>query len=320
MDFLTVLKDTSVPTVLVVGGLIFLFLGIATIKKPIVIDVSKFGRKIAFIIGIILITSGFFLMLQPAMKPSQETETITPEPTPTEFIETEVPSIAQNDNFVAPVNTEIPTLAVIPTDLKIDHYEDLVISEVVGNPCDGDNRNEFVEIYNSSEEGIDVGGLWITDGDDVDLLVSWSTRYPNVDISAQVDTTVIPPKGFAVILASGYPYVTEGQVMPYAFPSETIILTTSVGLLIGDEEFGIEVKNRDPIILYKGGKSKIDLVISTYGSPIIGTSPLSIIDDYDDNIPFGYFQINCWSANRKILINDDIELNWEYSESISPGY
>jgi hypothetical protein len=80
MEFFTTLKDTPVPTLLIIGGLIFLFLGIATIKKPIVIDVMPSSRKTALVLGVILVGTGLYLLSQPFSElPKEPTGTSTPE-------------------------------------------------------------------------------------------------------------------------------------------------------------------------------------------------------------------------------------------------
>lgn len=79
MEILNTLKDTPVPTLLLIGGFIFLFLGIATIKKPIVIEVTPSSRKIALILGIILIGIGLFLLIQPSAENPTAEATQTPE-------------------------------------------------------------------------------------------------------------------------------------------------------------------------------------------------------------------------------------------------
>lgn len=80
MEIFTTLKDTPVPTLLIIGGLIFLFLGIATIKKPIIIDVTPSSRKIALILGLILVSTGLYLLSQPSSElPNGLTEPSTPE-------------------------------------------------------------------------------------------------------------------------------------------------------------------------------------------------------------------------------------------------
>ncbi|GEM_PF-4365302 len=304
MEFLTALKDTPLPTILVIGGIVFLFLGIATIKKPIVIDVTPQSRKIALIVGILLISGGVYLMVQPGPEsPTEEIATATP---------------AATETPASPTDT--PDLSVIVTDEHLSKYlKNIVITEVMGNPCGADSRNEFVEIYNSGDKEIDVAGLWLTDGEEADKIISWSERFSSINLGAVINTTLIPPRGFAVILAPGYPFVASERIMPYRFPSATIILTVSEGQLLGDEIDGIEVTNRDTVVIYEGNKNNVRTVISTYGSPILGGSPLSIKDDGMDKIPFRESSFACWSVQRIILVNEDIDTNWEISETSSPG-
>jgi len=310
MEFLTALKETPLPTILVIGGIIFLFLGIATIKKPIVIDVTPASRKIALIVGILLIGGGVLLMLQP--NPEDETAVETPTPT------VAVTDTLMAQNSTVERNTPTPLITPAPEDVT-SNLNKLVITEILGNPCGADSGNEFIEIYNSSDTDIDVSGLWFTDGEEAERIVSWATRYPSVDLGAILSSTVIPPRGFAVILAPNYPLVKSEKIMPYRFPPATIILTVADGKLLGDEENGIEVTNRDPIVLYQGDKNNINNVISTYGSPILGGSPLSIKDDGMDKIPFSWSSFSCWSVQRIIPTNEDIDTNWVITEISSPG-
>lgn len=310
MEFLTALKDTPLPTILVIGGILFLFLGIATIKKPIVIDVTPPSRKIALIVGILLVGGGIFLMVQPNQENTTTIETVTPT---IPVAETSTPQNIIVDNATS-------TPAMTPTSENVSqNLNNLIITEVLGNPCGADSRNEFIEIYNSGETSIDVSGLWFTDGEEAELIVSWGTRFPSVNLAAVTNTSIVPQHGFAVILAGGYPFVDSGRIMPYKFPPTTIILTTANGQLLGDEKNGIEVTNRDTIVLYQGDKNNIHTVISTYGSPILGGSPLSVKDDGMDKIPYYDSSVECWSVQRIIPINEDIDSNWEVIEKSSPG-
>lgn len=310
MDFITALKDTPLPTILVIGGFIFLFLGIATIKKPIVIDVTPSSRKTALVLGIVLIGIGLYLIVLPISE--QDTAANS---TPTPPI-TEVSTSQILIETSSPIIISTATLEGFVSDPKM-----IVISEVLGNPCGSDSRNEFVELYNSGENPVNVSGLWITDGEEADTIVSWQSKYPSVSLGSivKVDSTSIPPHGFAVILAPGYPFVSSGRIMPYIFPEGTLILTIADGQLLGDESDGIEVTNRDTIVLYQGSKSIIEKVISTYGSPIIGNSTSSIRDDGLDHIPFSAPSDDCWSVERIIPVNSDIETNWEKVQKSSPG-
>ncbi|MEO0253494.1 MAG: lamin tail domain-containing protein, partial [candidate division WOR-3 bacterium] len=88
-----------------------------------------------------------------------------------------------------------------------------VISEVMSNVKGSDSqspgtpgdRNEFIEIFNSSDEVIDLLNYKITDFDATDIIIPWTNDsillyYPDV----KINTTKIEPKSFAVILDPEY--------------------------------------------------------------------------------------------------------------------
>lgn len=72
-DFL----NAPVSTLLVVAGLIFLLLSVATVKRPIVIDINEGGRKFAGVIGALLLITGIVLA-PPKDVPGSPTTTPTP--------------------------------------------------------------------------------------------------------------------------------------------------------------------------------------------------------------------------------------------------
>lgn len=55
--------NAPLPTLLVIAGFIFLLLSVATIKRPIVIDINDSGRKVAGIIGGVLLATGIILFV-----------------------------------------------------------------------------------------------------------------------------------------------------------------------------------------------------------------------------------------------------------------
>lgn len=77
MDLLITIKDTPIPSLLVIGGLVFLFVGIATIKKPIVIEITSSGRKVAILLGVALLIFGNGLYLLPEQTSVNSTPTDT---------------------------------------------------------------------------------------------------------------------------------------------------------------------------------------------------------------------------------------------------
>lgn len=317
MAIITALKDTPIPTLLIVGGFIFLFLGLATLKKPIVIDIDSKNRKISLIFGVIFIFIGLFLLIRPTSNQSQLENMLTE--TPARIAGNITGKEQPTDAPISTDESNIPPHATI--DDEIANPTNIVITEVLGNPSGADPRNEFIELYNNGDKPIDVDGWWITDGDSADEIVSWEDRYKTQILRGlvQTDTTQIPPHSFAVILAPGYPNVQGEQVMPYIFPEDTIILTIKEGQLLGDEENGIEVSNRDVIILYQGSKQVIDTVISTYGTPILSSSPLLVKDDGMDEIPIYLGSAYYWSVERIVAVNEDNENNWRKVDEGSPG-
>lgn len=149
----------------------------------------------------------------------------------------------------------------------------VVINEVMANPKGStgpgkpEDRNEFVELYNISNETINLAGWRITDFDATDSLIAWTDtilkiKYPEVI----TNTTILPPNQFALILDPEYTMSEplEGYVQPYSFPTGVLILT------IGNTTIGNELQNNDPILLYSP-----DMAESTsFGTPFDTTDTL----------------------------------------------
>lgn len=239
--------------------------------------------------------------------------------------------VMDDSNIVEPTEiTEINTEPQMPAhDATVIQTTQptIVISEVMANPCGGievKKWNEYVELYNFGDQPVDVGGWWLADTGGVgspDQLVSWSQRnsrkpLPDAHI---IDTTVIPPKGFALILSPGY---TDGELpyrMPYAIPSNTILLTVAESRSLGDDAASIvgNGQGRDVLVLYKGGSSVIQETISTYGTPKPAQYVADIADNYLDNLPLDLHE--CSSIERIIPTGPDSEENWREVANGSPG-
>jgi len=149
----------------------------------------------------------------------------------------------------------------------------VVISEVMANPrgkesgsgSPGD-RNEYVELHNIDSIPIDIEGWVLWDGDAFDLVTAWSdTNLADPDVI--IDTTVIGPGRFAVILDPEYTDLGDSTYLqPYDFPSGTVILT------IGNTTIGDGLSTQDPLSLGTPDTTFID----SYGTP----------GDTTDSIPF----------------------------------
>ncbi len=203
----------------------------------------------------------------------------------------------------------------------------VIISEVMANPCgpvDVRKWNEYIELYNYGDQPVDISGLWLADLGEAgtpDQLVPWSVRNPYIPLAANVivDSTIIPAHGFAVVLS---PIYTEGvfpYAMPYQFPANTVIFTAAESRTLGDDFFSLigEGQSRDVLILYRGGASVIQEVISTYGTPKLDTYVTGIRDDYLDNLPLDLHE--CSSAERISPTGLDIFENCREITNGSPG-
>jgi len=226
---------------------------------------------------------------------------------------------------VAVVENGLPVVQVI-SDVIVTQPT-VVISEVMGNPCGGiqvKKWNEYVELYNYGDQPVDVGGWWLADnggGGSPDQLVAWSTRNPTKALPGSLitNTTVIPAKSFALILSPGYVDADFPYVMPYTFPSNTVMLTAMDSRSLGDDASSIvgEGQGRDVLVLYKGGPSVIQETISTYGTPKPAQYVSDIKDNYYDNLPLDLHE--CSSVERIIPTGADSEENWREVPFGSPG-
>lgn len=83
-----------------------------------------------------------------------------------------------------------------------DNYNNLHINELVSNyeayyPDEFGNYSDWIEIYNSGNQPINIGGLYITDDYEENLKYQIPLHYP--------DSTTIPPGGYIVLRADGNP-------------------------------------------------------------------------------------------------------------------
>jgi hypothetical protein len=202
----------------------------------------------------------------------------------------------------------------------------VIISEVMANPCgplEVRKWNEYVELYNYGDQPVDVGGWWLADTGESgtpDQLVSWTQRNPN-DVLANnpiTNSTVIPARGFALILSPIYAQGTYPYTMPYRFPANSVILTVA-GSRLGDDYFNIigDGPGLDVLVLYKGGTSVIQEVISTYGTPKLDPYVTGIRDDNRDNLPLNLHE--CSSVERISPLGADAFDNWREIDHGSPG-
>ncbi len=222
----------------------------------------------------------------------------------------------------------IVTSPVAQTDpATVNAQPTVIISEVMANPC-GDNEvkkwNEYVELYNYGDQAVDVYGWWLADNGESgtpDELVTWSQRNPATPLpgSLVLNSSIIPAKGFALILSPSYAEGIYPYNMPYKIPANTVILTAANSHSLGDDASSIvgNGPGRDVLVLYKGGASVIQEVISTYGRPQVTQYVSAVRDNYLDSLPLDLHE--CSSAERIIPTKPDSADNWREILNGSPG-
>lgn len=128
-------------------------------------------------------------------------------------------------------------------DIGFDEYTtssyDLVISEVMAN-ASTESTGEFIEIYNAGSTSVDLAGLIVTDGDDIDTIEAYSGG-----------STTLAAGEYAVIVDSEYN-------SDYSIDSSVTVVTT------GDTNLGNGLTTADDITLYESDGTTI---IATFSFP-----------------------------------------------------
>jgi len=307
-ELVTVILTTPIPSLLVVGGILFLFFSIFPIKIIFKQKPSPKQQIFSAIIGFILLGGGISLYL-PGF------QSVDAMPT-----ETYIPS---TDTAVV-----LPTIEQTPSPIPSVGEGKIAITEVMAAPCggiQGPNKNEYIELYNYGTSDVDVNGWWIAtnaNGEGTpDLIVSWDTINQGVDMGGNVitNTSIIPPSTYTVVLSPLY-YTGEGKYhMPYRFPKGTILLTLGNSNYLGLDSKSL-LGNTPPLsvlILYRGTQNVMDEIVSSYGTPTYGSAPSSVQDDRSDNFPFPV--PDCASVERIIASAPDLKSNWKIVENGNPG-
>jgi hypothetical protein len=294
------------------------------IKVKILGNPSPKRQVVSGIVGGILLVGGISLYL-PSMQTPEDAGTPTVDAT--ESVQASLPVETTESIHVSPTMTDVPVTTDTP-DTPQDEQNTIAITEVMASPCvdvTGASVNEFIELYNYGAESVNVDGWWMAsntrgDGDVPDKIVAWSARNPNSSLNQEaiLDSTTIPPSGFAIILPPDYTVGDGIYVMPYQFPAETVVLSIESGERLGNETTGLLGKTNplSVIVLYRGTELLIDEIISTYGTPVERTSPYEIRNNEDD-LPF--FVDDCHSVERINSSGPDVVANWRKSPVVSPG-
>ena len=123
----------------------------------------------------------------------------------------------------------------------------LVINEVMNNPI-SEQTGEFVELINLGPGSIDLAGLWITDGDQVDALIAWGGG-----------PTVLAAGELALVVDSGH----AGD---FTIPAGLTVMTSA------DAHLGNGLSLTDPITLFETDGASVVDTLGTPFNPGNGTS------------------------------------------------
>ncbi len=116
----------------------------------------------------------------------------------------------------------------------------IVINEVMNNPLN-EQTGEFIEVTNIGPGTVDLAGLWITDGDQIDELQAYNGN-----------PTVVAPNEYALIVDSNFD-------ADFTIPAGIAVLTT------GDNHIGNGISTTDPIhLLEADGESTVDTWLAPF--------------------------------------------------------
>ena len=172
----------------------------------------------------------------------------------------------------------------------------IVITEVMANPKGitgahmPEDRNEFVELHNSTDTVLDLDGWSISDGDAADVITSWTdSSLLAMDPLLTIGSLQLNPGSFAVVLDPEYTDTAAlgGYEQPYRFGPGTLILT------VANTTIGDGLTTNDPVSLCSA-----DGDTSTFGTP----------SDTTDSIPCDAGDGISWE--RIDLLGPDTVSNW----------
>jgi len=147
-------------------------------------------------------------------------------------------SISYTISFFSDTETSTNNLLGITT-LSSDN---LLINEVMYDPTQKDNFNEWIELYNPTNNPVDVDGWRIVDNNEEDLI-------EGDDVNGN-GTTIIPPHGYAII--------TDSNTLVY---DNFTIPENAIKLRVEDNDIGNDLGNKnDKIILKNATGSMIDAI------------------------------------------------------------
>lgn len=115
----------------------------------------------------------------------------------------------------------------------------IVINEVMYDPQQNDNYNEWIELYNPTEEFINISGWLISD--------NYAQDFLEGDFDNGAGSTIIPPQGYAIVADHGTKIYEN-----FSIPTNAIRLYVddlSIGNGLGNSKDELILKNKSGFIL-----------------------------------------------------------------------
>jgi outer membrane protein assembly factor BamB len=133
--------------------------------------------------------------------------------------------------------------------------------------------SNFVEIYNESEDTVNLEGLTITKGEDESVLVPYATG-----------SALIPPESYAVICGSLFPH----DLLP-GLPEDALVVTVDNTEISGGIEFSDDMQ-----LIDHDGETVVDAYTSANVvpavTPVMGQSAEKV--EYEDGDIYGNWELN----------------------------
>lgn len=201
-------------------------------------------------------------------------------------------------------------------DVGMDEYAvstyDLIVTEVMANAIT-ESTQEFVEVYNAGTSSVDLAGLRLTDGDEMDTIAAFGGG-----------STTLAAGAYAVIIDPEY-------ASGYTIDASVTVVTTS------DTEVGNGLTTGDPISLYETDGSTLIGSFSFPKDPGNGIS-MEMVDLTDGDVTGNWRASDCASGSSpgaahcfaptgdpsglvitEVLANAAVEAQGEYVEIYNSG-
>ena len=158
-----------------------------------------------------------------------------------------------------------PLINILPVIIVSPLFSQVYITEIMYDPLENDNANEFVEIWNGGEVQVDLNGYLISDGTGEDAIVSAGNG------------TLLGSRQFGIILDADY--FTNSVLYADLIPEDCLVLTIESST-IGDR--GLKNSEPEPVSIYDAEGNLISEYSYTIGNEPGHSDEKIILDGPND--------------------------------------